>query len=258
MKKLLLSCTVLLITTAGVFAQKKSELFAEIAVLRTKLDSTQGIVSEARKNERISKLKAESFEGQVKELQEANATLLKNLNSFAEVSNKNSSAINQALGSLEQKEKQLKSINDAIASNDSTSIVVLTNAKQTLGENAKISVNNNAVILSADLETLFGNSSTTEVVSSAEEWLGKVANVLKANPDTAVTIEGLSMTGELNVAASQAGAVATLLQNKFEIDPTRMNTLGRDGNFKEGINLKIHPKFQQFYLMVKENMKNNN
>jgi hypothetical protein len=95
-------------------------------------------------------------------------------------------------------------------------------------------------------------------VSSAEEWLGKVANVLKANPDTAVTIEGLSMTGELNVAASQAGAVATLLQNKFEIDPTRMNTLGRDGNFKEGINLKIHPKFQQFYLMVKENMKNNN
>ncbi len=258
MKKPLLSLALLLITTTGIFAQKKSELFAEIAVLKTKLDSTQGLIKEAKKNEKISQNRAESFESQVKELQEANATLLKNLNSFAEVSNKNSSAINQALGSLEQKEKQLKSINDAIARNDSTAIVVLTNAKQTLGENAKISVSEGAVIISASLDMLFGDSSTTELAGSTEEWLGKVANVLKANPDMAVTIEGLTMTGELDVAADQANSLATILQKNFEIDPGRINVLGRDGNFKEGINLKIHPKFQKFYLMVKENMKAHN
>lgn len=73
-----------------------------------------------------------------------------------------------------------------------------------------------------------------------------------------VTIEGLTMTGELDMAAAQAGAVATLLQKNHEIDPARIFTLGKDGNFKEGINLKIHPNYVQFYLMVKENMKNGN
>ena len=257
MKKItLLSILILLLTTSLLNAQKKSELINEIAELNTKLDSTEALIMEARKNERIGLAKAESFESQVKDLQEANATLLKNLNSFAEVSNKNSSAINQTLASLEQKEKQLKYINDAIASNDSTAIVVLTNAKQTLGEDAKISVSNGAVVISATLDMLFEGSSNMEVVNTAEPWLEKVASVLKANPDMVVTIEGLTMTGELHIAGGQAAAVSALLQKNFEIDPGRITTLGRDGNFKEGVNLKLHPKYDQFYRMVKANIKN--
>ncbi|HMB61647.1 MAG TPA: hypothetical protein VKN36_01145 [Eudoraea sp.] len=256
MKRSLLLFTILLLCATAAIAQKKSELIAEIAELKSELQATKMEVLDARKNERISVEKAESYEEQVKELQDANATLLKNLNSFAEVSNKNSTAINQALGSLEQKEKQLKSINNAISRNDSTAIVVLTNAKQTLGENARISVSNGAVVISSDLETLFGGSSNTEVAAAAEEWLAKISKILKANPDMAITIEGLTMTGEIDVAANQANSVAALLQKNYEIDPGRIITLGRDGNFKEGINVKIHPKYQQFYLMVRENMKN--
>ena len=256
MKKVLLFVSITLFALNAGNGQRKSDLLAEIDQLNTQLDSTQAVVNEARKNERIGIARAESFEEQVKELQEANATLLKNLNSFAEVSNKNSSAINQALASLEEKENQLKYINDAIARNDSTAIVVLTNAKQTLGENAKVSVANGAVIISATLDMLFGGSSTTELSTSAEPWLGQVAQVLQANPEMMVTIEGLTMTGELNMASGQAGAIAVLLQKNFEIDPGRITTLGKDGNFKEGILLKLHPKYDQFYRMVKENMKN--
>lgn len=256
MTRSLLFFTILLLCTTAANAQKKSELIAEIEDLKSELEATKMEVLDARKNEKISVARAESYGEQVKELQDANATLLKNLNSFAEVSSKNSTAINQALGSLEQKEHQLKFINNAISRNDSTAIVVLTNAKQTLGENARISVSNGAVVIASDLETLFGGSSHIEVADTAEEWLAKIANILKVNPDMAITIEGLTMTGEINVAASQANSVATFLQNNYEIDPGRINTLGRDGNFKEGINVKIHPKYQQFYLMVRENMKN--
>ncbi|MBT8185044.1 MAG: hypothetical protein KJN76_09390 [Eudoraea sp.] len=256
MKKKLLLTIVFLASATLVSAQKKSELLAEIAVLKSKLDSTESVVLEARKNERIGVDRAASFETQVKDLQEANATLLKNLNSFAEVSNKNSSAINQALASLEQKENQLKGITNSIASNDSTAIVVLTNTKQTLGEEAKIAVSNGAVIISGSLDMLFGGSSNAEVDSAAEAWLGKVAAILKAHPQMMLTIEGLTMTGELHVAAAQANAIATLLQKNHEIDPGRIVTLGKDGNFKEGVNLKLHPNYLQFYLMVKEDMKN--
>ena len=258
MRKFLLSSVLILASTTAILAQKKSDLLAEIETLKTKLDSTESLVNEARKNEKIGVSRAASFEAQVKDLQDANATLLKNLNSFAEVSSKNSSAINQTLASLEQKENQLKFIIDGIASNDSTAIVVLTNAKQTLGEEAKIAVSNGAVIISASLDMLFGGSSGTALTGTSESWLEKCASILKANPLMMVTIEGLTMTGELDVAAAQANAISSLLQKNYEIDPGRISTLGKDGNFKEGINLKLHPDYHKFYLMVKENMKNGN
>lgn len=257
-KKRIAIAVILLLLPAGIiFGQKKSELLGEIQMLKMELDSTKALVSRARNNEKMSFNKASALETQVGELQEANATLLQNLNSFAQVSSKNSDAINQALGSLEQKENQLKSINDAISTNDSTAIVVLTNTKKTLGEDARVSVSNGSIIISATLEMLFGDTSNADLAENAETWLGKIASVLKSNPNMDLTIEGLSMTGELNVAANQANSVAGMLIKNFEIAPERLNTLGRDGNFKEGINLKIHPKYDQFYFMVKNKMKNN-
>lgn len=258
MKKIILSLGLALSIVSMVSAQKKSELIAQVDVLKQELDSVKSLVNSAQKNEKLSTARAESFEVQVKELQEANSTLLKNLNSFAEVSNKNSNIVNSAMASLEAKENQLKAIKDAISRNDSTAIVVLTNAKQTLGENAKVSVTNGAVVISERLEMLFGEESSVIVTAEAESFLGQVAQVLKANPNMAMTIEGLSMTGDLNLPAQQARSVANVLQSKFSVDPNRITALGRDGNLKEGVLLKIHPKFNEFYLMVRENMKNSN
>ena len=73
-----------------------------------------------------------------------------------------------------------------------------------------------------------------------------------------LTIEGLSMTGELDLAADQASAIGSLLQKQFSIASNRIQTLGKDGNFKEGINLVIHPDYARFYDMVKEHMKASN
>lgn len=258
MKKIILSISVLLFLCTSVQAQKKSELIAQIDLLKKRLDSVKSLVTVSQKNEKVAVTRAESFETQVQELQDANTTLLKNLSNFAEVSNKNSENINRAMSSLGRKEKQLKSINDAIASNDSTAIVVLTNAKQTLGENARISVTNGAVVISEGLAALFGGDTEVAVTATAETFLGQVAQVLKANPNTALSIEGLSMTGDLELPAKQAAAVAGILQSKFSIDPSRITTLGRDGNLKEGVLLKIHPKFDEFYLMVRDNVKNSN
>ncbi len=251
----LIICSFLLFTS-GIKAQKKSDLLAEIESLKTELQNTKATVSEAQKNEKISLAKAESYESQVLELQDANATLLKNLNSFAMVSSKNSDNINKTLASLEEKERQLKAIKDAIASNDSTALVVLTNAKQTLGEDVKIAVSNGALVISEDLVTLFGNEEKAVVTSSAEVWLGKIAGILTANPGMSLTVEGLSMTGNLGLASQQALSVADILQTKYAIDPNRLMALGKDGNFKEGVNLKIHPNFEAFYLMTREKMKN--
>ena len=257
MKKYLLAILLIFIGFTALQAQKKSELIAEIAALKTQLDSVNAQVFDARKNERVAKGEFESYKKQVKELQDANKTLMKSLTSFTEVSTKNSSNFNKAMESLNAKELQLKGINDAIASNDSTALVVLTNAKQTLGENAKIGVSNGVVIISSGLAALFGSDTESTIIPEAEPWVQKIGQILATNPNTAVTIEGLSMTGNLELPAQQASAISSALQ-RLEIATDRITALGKDGNLKEGIVLKIHPKFDEFYLMVKENMKNGN
>ncbi|QCX00028.1 hypothetical protein FGM00_07910 [Aggregatimonas sangjinii] len=257
MKRILPLLVLCIVSSSSVFGQKKSELLTKIEVLKFERDSVKALVADAERNERLSTARAKSLQSQVTELQDANASLLKNLNSFATVSTKNSENVNLAMASLQVKEAQLKGINDAIAKNDSTAIVVLTNAKQALGEDAKIGVSNGAVLISTDLTSLFGSDSETTISTEAEPWIQQIGQILKLNPEMAVTIEGLSMTGDLNLPAQQSAAVGSALQ-KLEIDPDRITTLGKDGNLKEGIVIKIHPKYDDFYMMVKENMKNGN
>ena len=256
MKTLFVSLFLTITTSLTLQAQRKSDLLDRIETLRSQLDSVNSEVLDARKNERVAQARATSFEAQVADLQESNNTLMSNISNFTAVSNKNSDIANSAIESLQATESKLRSIKNAIASNDSTIIVVLTNVKQTLGEEAKIAVSNGAVVVSSDLASLYGSDSGITLTPEAETWAGKLADILKANPTTAIDIEGLSMTGDLNVPAQQALALSTELQNKFSIEPERITTLGKDGNLKEGLQVKIHPKFSDFYLMVREEMKN--
>lgn len=257
MKRIITTLSLLFITTINLQAQKKSELFLEIKNLKTELDSTKTLVVEARKNERVSLTKSESYESQVKELQAANATLLQNLSNFAKVSNKNSDNINKALASLEQKENQFKDINDAIASNDSIALVVYTKAKDSI-VGAGVTVANGAVVISASLTALFSDDTSTVISETAHPLLEKIAAIIIENPKMSVTIEGLSMTGELDLAAQKAIAVSNFFQTQHKIESSRLIPLGVDGNFKEGISIKLHPNYNAFYTMVKENMKGAN
>jgi len=257
MKIKLLSFLLFLCCATALQSQKKSELLSEIATLKMQLDSVNSEVADARKNEKVAQTKSVSYKSQVSELQDANRTLMKSLTSFTEVSSKSSSNFNIAMESLNHKERQLKGIKDAIASNDSTALVVLTNAKQTLGENAKIGVSNGAVIISSGLTALFVSDTGSTISVEAELWVQKIGQILTANPNMAITIVGLSMTGNLDLPAQQASAISNALQ-RLEIAPERITALGKDGNLKEGVVLKIHPKFDEFYLMAKENMKNTN
>ena len=257
MKRTLLSLSFLLLLSLSVNGQKKSELITEINTLKSQLDSVNNQVAEAQRKEKASLAKAESFESQALELRDANKTLMKNLNSFSQLSSQNSENMNKAMESLNVKERQLKAINDAIASNDSTALVVLTNAKQTLGENARIGVADGMVLISSDLTSLFGSDTESTISTEAEPWVQKIGEILIANPNMSVTIEGLSMTGNLDLPAQQASAVSSALQ-RLSSAPERITALGKDGNLKEGVVIKIHPKFEEFYQMVKDNMKNGN
>ena len=188
MKRILPLFALVLFIHTGLQSQKKSELIAQNQELKFELDSINRIVAGANSSERISTLKANELQKQVSELQDANATLLKNLNSFAALSSQNSENINKTLATLERKESQLKGIVGNFSSADSTALVVLTSAKKTLGENAKVQVNDGVVIISEKLDFFFTDGLGTELIDTSKELLAKVGNLLNANPKAAITV----------------------------------------------------------------------
>lgn len=256
MKRILLLSAFVLLSSLSLQAQKKSELIQQNQNLKFKLDSVKSIVSDAKNNEKIGLLKAKELQTQVTELQDANGTLLKNLNSFAALSSQNSENINKTLATLERKEAQLKGLVDGFASSDSTALIVLTNAKKTLGENAKIQVGDGVVIISETLDFFFADGLGTSIQEPAKMWLEKVAKIINANPKSAITVAGLNITGELDIALNQASVVSSILIKEYAVSGERVSTQGVDGGFKESLQIRIHPDYKGFYGKAKDDMKN--
>lgn len=236
--------------------QRKSELIIQIDSLQAQVRNLQTSVAETQARENASLAKAASYETQVTELKEANATLLKNLGNFADVSNKSSEALNQALASLNIREQQLKGILELMGRNDSTIIALLSDAKGTLGENTQLKVTSGSLIISGGLTELFGSDTGTEVTEGGKIWLKRVADLAKANPEMKISVEGLTMIGDINTAANQATSVMNVLQTDFTISPARIKAAGKDGGFSEGVDIRLHPDYQQFYRYVKNEIKN--
>lgn len=112
------------------FSQRKSELFAEIDTLKTKISKVEQELAKAKREISSSTAEAEALKAQNASLRDANATLLSNMSNFSELSKQNSDNVDRAMEALARKERQLSGINDMISANDSTAIVSLTQIKR--------------------------------------------------------------------------------------------------------------------------------
>ncbi len=270
MRRIILFATVLFISTTSLQAQKKKDLLDEIDKLRKELKTTKGQLNDSRKKEKATLTQVETMETQVKDLKETNASLLSNMGSFTELSKKKAQNLEKSLESLQEKDKQIKSINDAIGKGDSIKLATLTVFKQALGNDAKIGVQNGAVILTVPNVVLFGdNDKNVTLQDKAKGILGKIATALNAKPDLKILVEGnsnalnfkdKSLSDNWDLSSKQASAVVRALQKDFKVDPKRMSVLGKSEYGSDSIEtvtrIIIDPKFDEFYGLVKENMKN--
>ncbi len=270
MKRIILFATVLFISTSSIQAQKKKDLLDEIDKLRKELKTAQGQLNDSRKKEKAALTQVETIKTQVKDLKETNASLLSNMGSFTELSKKKAQNLEKSLESLQDKDRQLKSINDAISKGDSIKLATLTVLKQALGNDAKIAVKNGSVLITVANTVLFGdNDKSVTIQDNAKGILGKIATALNAKPDLKIVVEGnsnalnikdKSISDNWDLSSKQAAAVVRTLQNDFKVDPKRMEVLGKSEYGSQSIETEtriiIDAKFDEFYNLVKENMKN--
>ncbi|MEW2922179.1 hypothetical protein AB1A65_11960 [Muricauda sp. ANG21] len=254
MKKLLLPIVLLFVATSA-FAQRKSDLIAEIDDLKSKISEVEQELAKAKREISSSNAKAETLEVENAGLRDANATLLGNLSNFSELSKQNSNNVNKAMEALARKEKQLSGINDMISANDSTAIVSLTRIKQTLGENANVSVAEGTIVISSSLSNLFGSDTSSELTETGKAWLANVSKVIKSNPNFKTEVEGLNITGEFGPTFDQVSAVSKELVGTLGVSSEKIVITAKDGNFKEGVNIKLQPDYKGFYAKAKESAK---
>ncbi|GGX31496.1 OmpA family protein [Aquimarina muelleri] len=270
MRKIILLVFALFISTASIHAQKKKDLLEEIDKLRLELKTVKGELNDSRKKEKATLSQVESIQMQVKDLKETNASLLTNMSSFTELSTQKAKNLETSLTSLQEKDKQINTINDAISKSDSIKLATLTVFKNVVGSEGKIAVKNGAVIITVANTLLFGNNDKSVTVEDkAKGFLEKLANVLNSKSDLKIIVEGnsnalnfkdKSIKDNWDLSTRQASAVVRILQNDYKVDPKRMDVLGKSEYGSESIETStriiIDPKFDEFYGLVKENMKN--
>ena len=258
MKRGILLTLSVLFVAQSILGQSKKELQAEVERLRSELSQKDQEVVEAKKSESISVAKAEQFESQVSELQAANATLLENLKVFTEASQQRSASIGQTLESLRDKEAKLKVIDDEFSKNDSIALLVLTGFKQTLGEEARVGVEKAAVIVELNKAVLFGGGAdNAQLTDEGQIFIDKIAAVLSANPDTEATVASTRDTlSESMIAKDRSAAIYSFLDQQVKNNKGRINVSSTVSG-AESYKIRIHPKLNDFYLRVRETVKNN-
>lgn len=253
MNKLLPLFFLMVLTT--VQAQKKSELIAQVRELNKELDSTKALVAEARRMQAASETKADAMEAQLKDLQTANTTLLQNLNSFAEVSRKNTTNAQKALENLGQRESQIKMISEVFTNNDSTAVQLVGKAKNVLGDVPQMGIGERFIAISYPLDSFFNDYKDAALNDKGKENVTMLAGFLANYPNYDIMVEGLTNTGEFDLLGAQANIVAIALKNEG-VDINRLSSRAKDGGFKEGFTIRLQPKFDDFYSMVKDQLKN--
>ncbi|MEL4308430.1 hypothetical protein [Joostella sp. CR20] len=244
---------VLLVVTIGpLTAQSKKELKEKVATLNEQLK----VLKQTEADLTVAQNRIKSLESQVSQLEETNQGLLDNMNNFLSTSAQQSNSISRTLEALRKREKQIKGIRDTFSAQDSIAILVITDLKKTLGENAQIGVEKGAIIVKMDNAFLYGNKQGSATVEAgAKDFINRISATVNKYQSLNVTIQ--SAGEDWSVNSQRATAIAQILQDEFQVAPQRIETSTK-ANGGNATYVFMHPDFNGFYLDVREELKKSN
>lgn len=196
-------------------------------------------------NRRNTGLQAE-IDGLNKQLafvKENNTQALKQLQDLSVISSAQAENIKKSLENIGAKDAYIQTLQESMARKDSLNMALVMNLKGAIGnmedDDINIKVDKGVVYVDISDKLLF-KSGKYEVTDKANEVLGKVAQVLKAQPDIEFMVEGHTdnvaySNGQLidnwDLSVKRATSVVRILQKKYGLDPAKMAAAGR-GEYK--------------------------
>lgn len=202
---------------------------AELARQKASLESDN-----AHLNGRIADLNK-----QIDFLKENNTTVLKQLQNLSVLSSSQAESIKKSLENLGLKDLFIQDLQSEMARKDSLNLALVMNLKGAIGnmedKDINIKVDKGVVYIDISDKLLF-KSGKYEVTPQAKTVLGKVATVLKNQPDIEFMVEGHTdnvpysngvLEDNWDLSVKRATSVVRILQDQYGIAPSKMAAAGR-------------------------------
>lgn len=238
MKKLLgLLFLVTLLLTSCVSKQDYADLESRFTKKSKELTDAKAALMKCRV-EKDNKVSALEF--QVDELKKDKKRTLEYVDNLTVLSKSASDNIKETLAQMAKKDEYIHHIQKAMNRKDSINLAVGFKLKSVLKEgfndqDIQVDVEKTVVYISIADKLLFKSGSAI-VSDKAKTVLGKVAEVVAAQPEMEVMVEGytdnkpISTTGikdNWDLSVKRATSVVRVLQNDFAIAPERLIAAGR-------------------------------
>ncbi|HTI91468.1 MAG TPA: OmpA family protein [Puia sp.] len=217
----------------------------------------------------------DALKKQVDFLKANNTQALRQLEDMSVISSSQAQSIRKSLDNLGAKDAYIQSLQAAMAHKDSINMALVNNLKGAVGDlndkDINIKVDKGVVYIDISDKLLFA-SGKYDVTPAAQEVLGKVAKVLKNQPDIEFMVEGHTdnkpyrrgvLLDNWDLSVKRSTAVIRILQNKYGLEPSHMAAAGRgeyqpiasnDTNEGRATNRRtrivILPQLDQFFKLL--------
>lgn len=217
-----------------------------------------------------------NLKSQVAFLKDNNTQALKQLENLQVISGSQAESIKKSLENIGAKDNYIQTLQSSLAQKDSLNMALVMNLKGAIGnlddKDINIKVDKGVVYIDISDKMLF-KSGKYEITDRANEVLGKVAAVLKNQPDVEFMVEGHTdnvpykgggvLLDNWDLSVKRATAVVRILQNKYGLNPAKMAAAGRseyapiaDNSTAEGraanrrTRIVILPQLDQFFKLL--------
>ncbi len=172
-------------------------------------------------------------------LKDNSAVVLNQLEALSVISSTQAESIKKSMENLGMKDAYIKDLQTSMAKKDSLNLALVMNLKGAVGsmddKDINIKVDKGVVFIDISDKLLF-KSGSYDVTDKANEVLGKVAKVLKNQPNMEFMVEGHTdnvpfKKGDLidnwDLSVKRSTTIVRLLQTKYGLDPASIIAAGR-------------------------------
>lgn len=212
-------------TDLGVCNDAKNELARQKAALESENSSLKSRVADLDKQ--IDFLKAN------------NTAALQQLENLSVVSSSQAESIRKSLDNIGAKDAYIQDLQSSMARKDSLNMALVINLKGAIGnlddQDINIKVDKGVVYIDISDKLLFATGRYA-VTPQARIVLGKVAQVLKNQPDIQFMVEGHTdnvpyrngvLLDNWDLSVKRATSVVRILQSEYGLDPAKIVAAGR-------------------------------
>lgn len=202
---------------------------AELLVLRSSLEKENGEM----------KNRIDDLQKQTAFLKENNTQALTQLENMAVISKQQAESIRKSMENIGSKDAYIQTLQQQMAYKDSLNMALVINLKGAIGnladEDINIKVDKGVVYIDISDKLLFKSGSYV-VTDKAKTVLGKVATVLKNQPDIEFMVEGHTdnvpyrrdvLLDNWDLSVKRATSVVRILQNEYGMEPQKISAAGR-------------------------------